>query len=184
MAFPRWLIASLLMPLAAGTGFIVPDELEVEVDLSDRELLVHHGEASPTVYEVAVGAHGHATPRGEFLMDSIVWNPGWIPPDSDWAKGARARRPGDPNNPMQGAKIFFRKPYYYIHGTNDVESLGDAASHGCVRMSPEAVVLLARAIMEHAGEPRTDEWFEWIKANPDRSVSVSLPRPVRLRIRQ
>jgi murein L,D-transpeptidase YcbB/YkuD len=178
------IVALLLLPIAGRAAPEVRHDLEVEVDLSERRLVVHHGDGAPTIYEVAIGAHGHATPRGQFAMDSIVWNPGWVPPDSDWAKGARARRPGDPENPMQGAKIFFRKPYYYIHGTNDVESLGDAASHGCVRMNPEDVVVLARVIMEHAGEPRADSWFDWIKANADKSVSVSLPRPVRLNIHE
>lgn len=164
------------VPPAAANG----DQLWIEVDLSDRVLVVHHGSAPPEHYEIAVGRPGHRTPQGTFAMDSIVWNPGWVPPDRDWAKGARIRRPGDPGNPMQGAKIFFRKPYYYIHGTNDPESLGDAASHGCIRMAPDDVVRLARLVMEHAGEPRTDSWFDWILSNPDQSVSVSLQRPVRL----
>ncbi len=180
----HFFFASLLVQLATPGEPPILHDLAIEVDVSARQLLVYHADASPVTYEIAVGAHGHATPRGDFEMDSIVWNPGWVPPDSDWAKGARARKPGDPNNPMQGAKIFFRKPYYYIHGTNDIDSLGDAASHGCVRMNPDEVVKLARLIMEHAGEPRTDAWFDWIRDNPDKFVSVSLPRPVRLTVRE
>lgn len=160
------------------------DELWVEVKLHDRVLLVHRDADTTARYQIAVGQPGHRTPEGTFEMDSIVWNPGWVPPDRDWARGARVRHPGDPDNPMQAAKIFFKKPYYYIHGTNDPESLGEAASHGCIRMDPEDVTRLARLIMEEAGEPRSDAWYAWIQENPDHSVEVSLPHPVRLLVHQ
>ncbi len=35
-----------------------------------------------------------------------------------------------------------RARYIYIHGTNEVEKLGRPASHGCIRLSPEAMVAL------------------------------------------
>ncbi len=39
-----------------------------------------------------------------------------------------------------------RARYIYIHGTNEVEQLGSPASHGCIRLAPEAMVEL----FEHA----------------------------------
>src|SRR5207237_8913300 len=79
--------------------------------------------------------------------------------DNSMTKGKRAKAPGDPENPMKVVKIFFHDPDYYIHGTGDVESLGSAASHGCLRMDPEDVADLAKLIMDHGGEPRGDNWF-------------------------
>ncbi len=35
-----------------------------------------------------------------------------------------------------------RARYIYIHGTNEVEKLGTPASHGCVRLAPEAMAQL------------------------------------------
>ncbi len=32
-----------------------------------------------------------------------------------------------------------RARYIYIHGTNEVEKLGSPASHGCIRLAPEAM---------------------------------------------
>lgn len=32
--------------------------------------------------------------------------------------------------------------YIYIHGTHDLASLGKPVSHGCIRVSPDAVVSL------------------------------------------
>ena len=51
---------------------------------------------------------------------------------------------------MQGVKIYFKAPYYYIHGTNAPGSIGEAASHGCIRMTAEDAVALAHRI-ERAG---------------------------------
>ena len=51
---------------------------------------------------------------------------------------------------MQGVKIYFQAPYYFIHGTNDPGSIGEAASHGCIRMDPDDAVALAKRI-ESAG---------------------------------
>ena len=51
---------------------------------------------------------------------------------------------------MQAVKIYFRAPYYFIHGTNDPDSIGEAASHGCLRMTPEDATSLAHRI-ERAG---------------------------------
>lgn len=41
------------------------------------------------------------------------------------AKHHVAAAAGAKANPMKLVKIFFKKPDYYIHGTGDVESLGD-----------------------------------------------------------
>jgi L,D-transpeptidase ErfK/SrfK len=48
-------------------------------------------------------------------------------------------------------KIYFKAPYYFIHGTNDPDSMGEAASHGCIRMVPDDAVALARRIQEAGG---------------------------------
>ena len=58
----------------------------------------------------------------------------------DWARDLDYQPPGAPANPMQGVKIYFQAPYYFIHGTNDPESIGEAASHGCIRMTARDAV--------------------------------------------
>jgi hypothetical protein len=59
------------------------------------------------------------------------------PPPTDWAANKTYQPPGAAANPMQAVKIYFQAPYYFIHGTNRPESIGEAASHGCIRMVPE-----------------------------------------------
>lgn len=124
--------------------------LRLVASLSARELkAVEYGDVVAT-YGIAVGRPSHPTPTGSFTTGDIVWNPSWTPPPTDWARNKRYQPPGVPANPMQGVKIYFRAPYYFIHGTNDPESIGEAASHGCIRMAPDDAVALARRI-ERAG---------------------------------
>ena len=42
----------------------------------------------------------------------------------------------------QGRVVDSRERYIYIHGTNDEENLGQPVSHGCIRISNEAVLAL------------------------------------------
>jgi murein L,D-transpeptidase YcbB/YkuD len=97
---------------------------------------------------------------GRFSVRRIVWNPAWVPPNKPWAKGKSATPPGHPNNPMKVVKIFFQEPDYYIHGTDNEESIGEAASHGCLRMRVSDAYDLARFLMTHGGAPKNDAWFD------------------------
>lgn len=156
---------SLMIAIVAG-GFVtmgaaplpaLGDDVaaaEIRVDLSERSLaLLENGEVVRT-YSVAIGRASNPTPTGTFRTGRIVWNPGWIPPNSDWAKDEIPREPGDPKNPMVGVKIYFREPAYFIHGTNAPGSIGSAASRGCIRMHPDEAKSVARWIQEQGGSVR------------------------------
>ncbi len=121
----------------------------LKVDLSERTLRVVENGKVVRTYNVAVGTRKHPTPTGTFSTGRIIWNPRWVPPPSEWARKLKAREPGDPRNPMQGVKIYFREPWYFIHGTNDPASIGSAASHGCIRMRTGDAKALARRISKH-----------------------------------
>ena len=170
--------------LALILSFTSSSPLRLEVDLSERKLYVHHGERITETFDIAVGQPGHRTPTGDFRIDRIIWNPAWVPPDSEWARDAQRKEPGDPDNPMQAAKLYFRHPAYYIHGTNVPETMGEAASHGCIRMRPAEVERLARLVQQHGGAPRDDEWYERMIRNDRDRQPVMLPDPVPLAIRE
>ncbi len=157
--------------------------LVLRAELGARMLLVQRGDSTLKTYAVAVGQDRYPTPVGTFTISRIVWNPSWHPPpDADWAKGKKAKGPGDPGNPMKVVKIFFQDPDYYIHGTGDVESLGSAASHGCLRMDPTEVADLAKLIMEHGGAPHDENWFWRILHSRREEKTVLLDNPVTLTI--
>jgi lipoprotein-anchoring transpeptidase ErfK/SrfK len=157
--------------------------LTLQANLGARILFVQQGAYRLKSYAIAVGQEKYPTPLGTFSIRKIVWNPSWRPPPSaDWAKGKTAEGPGDSRNPMKVVKILFREPDFYIHGTNDVESLGSAASHGCLRMDPADVADLAKLIMEHGGQPYDENWF-WRTLHSRREEKVVyLDSPVSLTI--
>jgi len=152
------LVAGLLPVLAAifvaalARGPARDPAIRLKVDLSERRLYVSEGGEVVKTYPVAVGRRSNPTPTGTFRTGRIVWDPDWTPPPSDWARGMKPRKAGDPRNPMQGVKIYFREPWYYIHGTNDPESVGTAASRGCIRMRPADAIALARRIEKNGGQ--------------------------------
>ena len=86
-------------------------------------------------YTIAVGQAGLETPAGQYTIDDKQVNPSWHVPNSDWA-GSLAGQviPPGPEDPLKARWMGFYAGAG-IHGTDDLASLGTAASHGCVRMS-------------------------------------------------
>lgn len=153
------------------------------VDLSERTLYVMSGDDVVRRFPVAVGAQGYATPSGSFRIQRMIWNPSWTPPASAWARNETAKGPGEPGNPMGRVKIFFREPDYYIHGTNLTSSLGNARSHGCIRLRNIDAVELAKMVMVHGGSDRGEDWYRQTIASATTSRTVTLGRPVTVRVR-
>jgi lipoprotein-anchoring transpeptidase ErfK/SrfK len=86
-------------------------------------------------YTVAVGQEGLETPEGLYAIEEKEENPTWHVPESAWAGDlAGATIPPGPSNPIKARWMAIYEGAG-IHGTEETESLGSAASHGCVRMS-------------------------------------------------
>jgi hypothetical protein len=86
-------------------------------------------------YTVAVGQEGLETPEGLYAIQAMEENPIWHVPESDWAGDLAGQTiPPGPSNPIKARWLAIFEGAG-IHGTEEVESLGSAASHGCVRMS-------------------------------------------------
>lgn len=166
----------------AGGGSAKPGA-HIVADLSDKILYVYEaGSSEPDMYDIATGKDGYPTPRGAFGIRKLTWNPSWTPPDSKWAKKKSAAGPGDPKNPMKVVKIFFKEPDYYIHGTDDVGSLGYSESHGCLRMASDDVMKVGRWVMNHGGQPQDENWFMRIlhSRNEEKVIYLSSPVPIRV----
>lgn len=86
-------------------------------------------------YTVAVGQEGLETPEGLYAIQEKVENPSWHVPDSAWAGDLAGQViPPGPADPIKARWMGIFEGAG-IHGTEETESLGSAASHGCVRMS-------------------------------------------------
>jgi hypothetical protein len=156
--------------------------LTLVASLSERKLYLKTGDNVDASYPIAIGKNSRPTPKGSYRIRKIIWNPAWVPPDEPWAKNKTAQPPGAKANPMKLVKMFFREPDYYIHGTGEVESLGEAASHGCLRMDPDDAYRVARYVMEHGGQPRDENWFWRILHFRRESKTVYLKNPISLTI--
>jgi lipoprotein-anchoring transpeptidase ErfK/SrfK len=86
-------------------------------------------------YTVAVGQEGLETPEGLYHIQEKEENPSWHVPNSAWA-GSLAGQviPPGPEDPIKARWMGIFEGAG-IHGTEETWSLGQAASHGCVRMS-------------------------------------------------
>jgi lipoprotein-anchoring transpeptidase ErfK/SrfK len=94
-------------------------------------------------YTVAVGALGFDTPAGLYHIQNKAVDPAWSVPNSDWAGSlAGTVVPGGvPENPLKERWLGIYDGAG-IHGTDQTQTLGTAASHGCIRMSiPEVIEL-------------------------------------------
>jgi murein L,D-transpeptidase YcbB/YkuD len=169
--------------VANAASAIDPMGLRLVADLTDKRLKMYEADTLVWQYPIAVGSPSYPTPPGNYAIRKLVWNPSWTPPPgSEWAKKYTPKEPGHPANPMKVVKIFFREPDYYIHGTAEVNSLGSAASHGCLRMDPEHVAEVARFVMEHGGQPREESWFWRIVHFRNEEKPIYLKNPIPLTV--
>ena len=99
--------------------------------LSQRKVNVYQGETLIATFPVAVGKEGWETPEGNFNVIQKIKNPAWEHP---W-NGTIV--PPGPKNPLGQRWIGFwtdGKNYIGFHGTPNESLIGQAVSHGCVRM--------------------------------------------------
>jgi lipoprotein-anchoring transpeptidase ErfK/SrfK len=92
-------------------------------------------------YTVAVGQVGLETPAGLYHIQNKGVNVPWNVPKSAWAGDlAGTTVPGGaPDNPLKARWLGIFNGAG-IHGTDELSSLGSAASHGCVRMAIPDVI--------------------------------------------
>lgn len=92
-------------------------------------------------YTVAVGQPQYPTPTGLYSIESKQVDPVWSVPNSDWAGelAGTVVEGGTDANPLK-ARWMGVTDGVGFHGTSEVDSLGTAASHGCIRMSVSDVI--------------------------------------------
>ena len=127
-----------------GPGTIV-------VDPHAKFLYLVHPGGEATRYPIAVGREGRGFRGGATVGLKREW-PGWTPTRNmlraepevygPFARGI----PGGLASP-QGARALYlyrggRDTFYRIHGTNDMESIGNSGSAGCIRLFNHDIIHL------------------------------------------
>lgn len=159
-------------------------DLQFVVDISDRKLRLVRGNQVTAEHDVAVGTEEWPTPTGTWKVHRVDLNPEWNPPtDEEWAEDREPKGPGDPENPMGRARLVYRMPNT-IHGTNDLDSLGKASSHGSIRVANEAVVQLAETLLKAGGAWEGPQWFQQMIENRTREYQIALDNPVPIQVQE
>jgi L,D-transpeptidase ErfK/SrfK len=119
-------------------------ETKLVVDLSDRKVRLFEKQKLKATYAIAIGQEGWETPVGSFKVSQMVENPAWQHPIT----GEKIRS-GDQDNPLGKRWIGFTsqgKLLIGFHGTKDYSLLGQAVSHGCLRMRNADVIALYKVV--------------------------------------
>jgi hypothetical protein len=104
------------------------DSLRIVINVPARRLSLVQGATLVRAYPIAVGRPWTQTPRGSFHILQKAKDPTWAP------KGRPPVPPG-PGNPLGHRWMRISASGYGIHATNEPNSIGQARSHGCIRMS-------------------------------------------------
>lgn len=118
-------------------------ETRVVVKLGERRVYVYQGDQVKASYPIATGKTGWDTPTGSFRVFEMLQDPAWTHPIS------RQRMEPGKNNPLGSRWIAFWSDEVNkigFHGTPDRNSVGQAVSHGCLRMYDEDVQALYEQI--------------------------------------
>jgi lipoprotein-anchoring transpeptidase ErfK/SrfK len=119
----------------------------IVVSTTERRLYFVLGNGQALRYGVGVGRPGFTWAGTHSVTMKREW-PDWRPP-ADMLK----RRPdlprymrGGPDNPLGARALYIGSTIYRIHGSNEPETIGEAVSSGCIRMTNEDVTdLYSRA---------------------------------------
>ena len=133
-------------------------------------------------YYIGVGMKEHPLYIGDREATEIIWNPSWIPPDSDWVSEIKSVQPGevikasDPRNPLGKMKIPLGGNYL-IHQAAHLSDVGNLVSHGCVRMPRPDLYDLADMIITARSAKVSRKRIEAAKRS-SRMLVVRLEEPV------
>lgn len=124
--------SGLLNPAAPGQSLTkaVPG-VRLVADLSDRRVYLYHRQSLMASYAIAIGQEGWETPVGLFRITQMRRYPVWKHPLT------HAIYPPGPENPLGSRWIEFwanNRLQFGFHGTNEEELIGQAVSHGCLRL--------------------------------------------------
>jgi len=141
----------VLLPLM----FVLPEAPRqgIVINLASMRLF-HYGGKNRAVltYPVGIGEEGRSTPMGAMFVERKTVRPTWYVPASIRRDHAQrgdplpAEVPPGPDNPLGEYALYLSRTSYVIHGTNKPYSIGLRATNGCIRLYPEDVEKLYRAV--------------------------------------
>lgn len=121
-----------ILPRNPGMGIVM--------NIPERAVYVFKGGALIGRYPSAIGKSSWQTALGEHKLRNKVKDPSWKPTREMVEREGHSpdEVPPGPNNPLGDRWMGWSEPGFGFHSTIRPASIGQAASHGCVRLYPEA----------------------------------------------
>lgn len=123
----------------------------IDVDPYAKFLYHVKDDGSAVRYPVGVGRQGRSIRGGATIKLKRKW-PGWTPTanmlrtEPEVYGPFRRGIPGGLSSPLGSRALYLyrggRDTYYRIHGTNDLDSIGNSGSAGCIRMFNQDIIHL------------------------------------------
>jgi lipoprotein-anchoring transpeptidase ErfK/SrfK len=113
----------------------------IVISTQERRLYLIQSDGTAIRYGVGVGRPGFEWSGSKAITRKAEW-PSWTPPPQMLKRRPDLPRfmPGGPDNPMGARALYLGSSLYRIHGSNEPETIGQAVSSGCIRMTNEDVI--------------------------------------------
>lgn len=129
-----------IVPFAPQEGIVL--------NIPERGVYLFHEGRLQARYPVAIGARTWETPTGKFTLVRKVIDPAWLPPRAMVEREGipQFRVPPGKTNPLGDRWMGWSAPEVGFHSTPQVETIGQYASHACVRLYPESAHALFKRV--------------------------------------
>ncbi|MEO5722389.1 MAG: L,D-transpeptidase [Chthoniobacterales bacterium] len=115
------------------------EQAAIFVDVAEKILEVKRGDKVIGSYPITPGSSALPAPSGEWFIRGFAWMPTFRWDEAMLKRGERSNDsfelPPGPNNPVGIVWMELNRDGIGVHGTEDPETIGRAASHGCIRLS-------------------------------------------------
>ena len=114
------------------------EHYEIVLNVAAKKVVLYSNGVATKEYPVGVGKTLTPTPLGDFKIVRRISNPAWVNP----YRQSKVIAPGETNPIGQywlGFALNKKSQEYGFHGTTDLNSVGKASTHGCIRMYPDDI---------------------------------------------
>jgi lipoprotein-anchoring transpeptidase ErfK/SrfK len=113
----------------------------IVISTSERRLYLVQDNGTALRYAIGVGRVGFTWKGVRKVTDKKEW-PSWTPPAQMLRRRPDLPRymPGGIDNPLGARAMYLGGTLYRIHGSNEPETIGQAVSSGCFRLTNDDVV--------------------------------------------
>lgn len=84
---------------------------------------------------------------------------------------------------MGRARLVYRMPNT-VHGTDDLNSLGKASSHGSIRVANEVVLQLAEMLLKAGGSWEGQQCFQQMTQNRTEEYQMPLEQRIPIKVQE